>query len=157
MITFRQGDIFQDDSEALVNPVNCVGAMGKGLALEFKRKFPDNFREYARECRNGRMKPGRMSVFKTYRHEAPHYIINFPTKRDWRNPSRMEDIRAGVQALAQEIRNRGIKSIAIPALGSGLGQLPWEQVRKAIKEGLGELEDVRVTVYEPQGRRGAGK
>ena len=156
MITFRQGDIFQDDAEALVNPVNCVGTMGKGLALEFKKRFPDNFREYAGECRDGRMRPGRMSVFRTHRNDPPTYIINFPTKRDWRNPSRMEDIEAGVKALAREIRDRGIRSVAVPALGSGLGQLPWERVRAAIEEGLGELKDVRITIYQPRGGRRAG-
>ena len=125
MITFKQGDLFQDSAEALVNPVNCVGTMGKGLAKEFKRKFPDNFREYVRACRAGRVRPGRMLVFHTHRPEINRYIINFPTKRDWRDPSRIEDIEAGVQVLADEVRNRRIRSLAIPALGCGLGGLPW--------------------------------
>ena len=89
MITFVQGDIFQDEeAEALVNPVNCVGVMGKGLALEFRKRFPDNYTEYRRACQSGRVRPGRMMVFKTYRTGPRGYIINFPTKRDWREASR---------------------------------------------------------------------
>ena len=135
MITFKQGDLFQDSAEALVNPVNCVGTMGKGLAKEFKRKFPDNFREYVRACRAGRVRPGRMPVFHTHRPEINRYIINFPTKRDWRDPSRIEDIEAGIQVLADEVRNRRIRSLAIPALGCGLGGLPWPRSGRSSKTG----------------------
>ena len=104
MITFKQGDLFQDSAEALVNPVNCVGTMGKGLALEFMKRFPDNFWDYVRSCRSGRVRPGQMLVFQTHRPQIHRYIINFPTKRDWRDPSRIEDIEAGIQALAEEVR-----------------------------------------------------
>ena len=149
MITFKQGDLFQDQSEALVNPVNCVGVMGKGLALEFKNRFPDNFKEYAQACWVNRVQPGRMLVFKTYQPQTHSYIINFPTKRHWRDSSRIEDIQTGIQALAEEIRSRRIASIAIPALGSGLGGLQWNEVRPIIESGLRELEEVRITVYEP--------
>ena len=149
MITFKQGDLFQDQSEALVNPVNCVGVMGKGLALEFKNRFPDNFKEYNQACWKARVQPGRMLVFNTYRPKIHRYIINFPTKRHWRDPSRIEDIQTGIQALAEEVRSRRIASIAIPALGSGLGGLRWNDVRPIIESGLRELEEVRITVYEP--------
>ena len=149
MITFKQGDLFQDQSEALVNPVNCVGVMGKGLALEFKNRFPDNFKEYNQACWKARVQPGRMLVFNTYQPEIHRYIINFPTKRHWRDPSRIEDIQTGIQALAEEIRSRRIASIAIPALGSGLGGLRWNEVRPIIEYGLRELEEVRITIYEP--------
>ena len=149
MITFKQGDLFQDQSEALVNPVNCVGIMGKGLALEFKNRFPDNFKEYKQACWRAQVQPGRMLVFNTYQPEIHHYVINFPTKRHWRDPSRIEDIETGIQALAEEVRSRRITSIAIPALGSGLGGLRWNEVRPIIESGLRELEEVRITVYEP--------
>ena len=149
MITFKQGDLFQDQSEALVNPVNCVGVMGKGLALEFKNRFPDNFKDYKQACWKDQVQPGRMMVFNTYQPRIHQYIINFPTKRHWRDPSRIEDIETGIQALAEEIRSRRITSIAIPALGSGLGGLQWNEVRPIIESGLRELEEVQITVYEP--------
>ena len=149
MITFKQGDLFQDQSEALVNPVNCVGIMGKGLALEFKNRFPDNFKEYKQACWKAQVQPGRMFVFNTYQPKIHQYVINFPTKRHWRDPSRIEDIETGIQALAEEVRSRRITSIAIPALGSGLGGLRWNEVRPIIESGLRELEEVRITVYEP--------
>jgi O-acetyl-ADP-ribose deacetylase (regulator of RNase III) len=156
MITFKQGDLFQDRAQALVNPVNCVGIMGKGIALQFKEKFPDNFREYAQACRRKRVQPGRMFVFNTYRPEVHRYIINFPTKRHWRDSSRIEDIKAGTLALAGEIRDRRIESVAIPALGSGLGGLDWDRIRPILESGLRGLENVRITVYEPMPAAPAG-
>ena len=149
MITFEHGDLFQDRAQALVNPVNCVGAMGKGIALQFKENFPDNFKEYAQACRRNRVRPGQMFVFDTYRPQAHRYIINFPTKRHWRDSSRIEDIEAGTMALAGEIRDRRIESVAIPALGSGLGGLDWKRVRTILESGLRGLENVRITIYEP--------
>ena len=149
MIKFKQGNLFQDSAQALVNPVNCVGVMGKGIALQFKEKFPDNFTEYSRACRQSRVQPGRMFVFNTYRPQAHRYIINFPTKRHWREPSYILDIEAGTADLAREIRDRKIESIAIPALGSGLGGLNWKRVRAILESGLGNLENVKITIYEP--------
>ena len=149
MIRFKQGDIFSESAEAIVNPVNCVGAMGRGLALQFRERFPDNYRDYARACSQGQVQPGRMLVHKTYTRTSPRYIINFPTKRHWRENSRLEDIRAGLTALAQEITNRNIQSIAIPALGAGLGGLDWKQVREAIDQEMSSLQDVEITVLEP--------
>ena len=149
MIEFKQGDLFQDNAQALVNPVNCVGVMGKGIALQFKEKFPDNFKEYNRACRQSRVRPGRMFVFNTYRPQAHRYIINFPTKRHWREPSHIPDIEAGTADLAREIRDRKIVSIAIPALGSGLGGLDWKSVQAILESGLRDLEDVRITIYKP--------
>ena len=157
MITFERGDLFQDRAQALVNPVNCVGVMGKGIALQFKEKFPDNFKEYTQACWRGRVRPGRMFVFDTYRPQAHQYIINFPTKRHWRDSSRLEDIETGTLALAGEIRDRRIKSIAIPALGSGLGGLDWNRIRAILESGLRSLEDVRITIYEPLSREPARK
>lgn len=151
MIEFRTGDILKDESEALVNTVNCVGIMGRGIALQFKDAYPDNFKFYAAACKRTEVQPGQMLVFETGRLSPPRYIINFPTKRHWRGKSRIEDIQTGLKALAKEIRVRGIRSIAIPPLGSGLGGLDWESVRPHIEVAAKELPDVRVVVYEPKG------
>ena len=148
-ITFRQGDLFQDPAQALVNPVNCVGVMGKGLALEFKKRFPDNYNDYRRACWLNKLQPGRMLVFNTYQPQVHQFIINFPTKRHWQDQSRIEDIEAGITALARELRDRRIESVAIPALGAGLGGLSWKEVRPVIEAGLRDLEEVIITVYEP--------
>ena len=121
MIQYTQGDILQAEVEALVNTVNCVGVMGRGIALLFKKALPDNFKAYAAACKRGEVLPGRMFVFETGRLIQPYYIINFPTKRHWRGKSRIEDIESGLAALVKEIQLRNIRSIAIPPLGSGLG------------------------------------
>src|SRR4029078_4298450 len=123
MIEYKTGDILSEDAEALVNTVNCVGVMGRGVALQFKNAWPDNFRSYAAACSRNEVQPGRMFVFDTGRSGNPRYIINFPTKRHWRGKSRLEDIEAGLDALVAEIRTRKIQSVAIPPLGAGLGGL----------------------------------
>ena len=125
MIEYKTGDILREDAEALVNAVNCVGVMGRGIALQFKRAFPENFKAYAARCRRGEMQPGRVFVFETGRVRPPRYIVNFPTKRHWRESSRIEDIESGLASLVAEIRARSIRSVAVPALGSGLGGLHW--------------------------------
>ena len=151
MIAYRTGDILKADAEALVNTVNCVGIMGRGIALQFKKAFPANFIAYAAACRRGDVQPGRMFVSETRELGRPKYIVNFPTKRHWRGKSRIEDVEAGLQALATEIRSRGIRSIAIPPLGSGLGGLDWREVRNRIETYLGSLDEVSIVVYEPTG------
>src|SRR5215813_9310019 len=147
MIEYRAGDILETDAEALVNTVNCVGIMGRGIALQFKNAYPENFRVYEAACDRGEVQPGRMFVFETRQMTNPKYIINFPTKRHWRGKSRIEDIEAGLKALQHEIQKRGIRSIALPALGSGLGGLDWRDVRPRIDEALSDL-DVQVIVFE---------
>lgn len=149
MIEFKKGDILQADVEALVNTVNCVGIMGRGIALQFKNDFPENFKTYEAACAREEVQPGRMFVFETRTLTNPKFIINFPTKRHWRGKSRMEDIESGLKALVQEIRERGIRSIAIPPLGSGLGGLNWADVRPRIIKALGDLNDLQVIVFEP--------
>jgi O-acetyl-ADP-ribose deacetylase (regulator of RNase III) len=149
VMEFKAGDILESHAEALVNTVNCVGIMGRGIALQFKNKFPENFSAYAAACESGEMRPGRMFVFPTGWVTGPKYIINFPTKRHWRGKSRLEDIESGLVALRAEIERRGITSIAIPPLGSGLGGLDWKQVRPRIEQALKTLVAVRVIVYEP--------
>jgi len=157
MIEYKTGDILAEDAEALVNTVNCVGVMGRGIALQFKKAWPENFKAYAAACRRDEVQPGRMFVFETRELTNPRYIINFPTKRHWRGKSRIEDIEAGLEALAEEIRRREIKSIAVPPLGAGLGGLDWVQVRKRIEAGLRGIDDVRVIIFEPGGVPSEGR
>ena len=149
MIEFKSGDILKTQAEALVNTVNCVGIMGRGVALQFENAFPANFKAYEAACERGEVQPGKMFVFETGFMSDPKYIINFPTKRHWRGKSRIEDIDAGLVDLVREIRARGIHSIAVPPLGSGLGGLNWSDVRPRIEATLGALPDVHVTVFEP--------
>lgn len=151
MIEYQTGDIIVEDAEALVNTVNCVGIMGRGIALQFKNAFPDNFKAYEAACNRGEVQPGRMFVFETGQLTCPRYIINFPTKRHWRGKSRLSDIEAGLDALASEIKSRGIRSVAIPPLGSGLGGLQWTDVRQRIERALSALPDVSIVVFEPRG------
>jgi O-acetyl-ADP-ribose deacetylase (regulator of RNase III) len=149
MINYTTGDILKADAEAIVNTVNCVGIMGRGIALQFKNAFPDNFKAYKVACDQDEVQPGKMFVFETQTFTNPKFIINFPTKRHWRGKSRMEDIDSGLEALVAEIRERGIRSIAIPPLGSGLGGLNWPEVRVRIEEALHGINDLDVIVYEP--------
>jgi O-acetyl-ADP-ribose deacetylase (regulator of RNase III) len=138
-------------TEALVNTVNCVGIMGRGIALQFKNAYPENFKAYEAACERGEVQPGQMFVFEIHEITNPKYIINFPTKRHWRGKSRMEDIEMGLKALAEEIRKRRICSVALPPLGSGLGGLDWRDVRPRIEAALRGLDRVRVIVFEPHG------
>jgi len=151
MIEYKTGDILTADAEALVNTVNCVGIMGRGVALQFKRMFPHNFKVYEARCKRNKMRPGEVFVFETGEALRPRYIINFPTKRHWRGQSRIEDIESGLASLAKEIRARNIQSVAIPPLGSGLGGLNWADVRARMQAALDELDDVQITVFEPGG------
>ena len=151
MIERKVGDIFEEDVEALVNSVNCVGVMGRGIALQFKERFPENFKAYAEACKRSEVKPGKMFVYESGTMTNPRYIVNFPTKRHWRGKSRMEDIEAGLVDLTNEIRRRGIRSIAIPPLGSNLGGLNWSSVGPRIEATLEDLENVKVVLYEPGG------
>ena len=151
MIEYRTGDILAEDVEALVNTVNCVGVMGRGIALQFKNAFPANFVAYEAACRRGAVQPGRMFVFETGQLTNPRYIVNFPTKRHWRGKSRIEDIDTGLVALVEDVRRLGIRSIAVPPLGSGLGGLDWRDVRPRIERALAGIDGLRVVVYEPGG------
>ena len=151
MIEYKTGDLLAEEADAIVNTVNCVGHMGAGIALQFKKAWPENFRAYAAACRDGEVQPGRMLTYETNQLAPPRYIINFPTKRHWRGRSRLEDIDAGLVALAEEVRCLDLKSIAVPPLGAGLGSLPWNQVRPRIERTLGAFPDLRVVVFEPHG------
>ncbi len=149
MIEYKTGDLLTEDVDAIVNTVNCVGVMGRGIALQFKKEFPDNFKAYAAACKYKKVRPGHMFVYETGGLTNPRLIINFPTKRHWRGKSRMDDIESGLEALIQVIAKWNIQSIAIPPLGSDLGGLDWSQVRKKIEKTLCNLEDVRVIIFEP--------
>ena len=151
MINTTQGNLLEADAEALVNTVNCVGVMGKGIALQFKQAFPENFSHYARICKEGRMLPGNVLVFETGSMVNPKYIINFPTKRHWKGKSKLEDIDAGLVDLVAQIKHYRIQSIAIPPLGAGLGGLKWADVKPRIEQAFAELPDVRVLIFEPKG------
>ena len=150
MIRFKTGDMLAEDTEALVNTVNCVGVMGRGIALQFKKAFPENFRAYSEACKCNELRPGRMFLFETHQLINPRYIINFPTKRHWRGNSRMEDVEAGLRALVDVIRERNIRSIAIPPLASGLGGLAWDEVRPRIEKSLRSLDDLQIVIFEPR-------
>ena len=149
MIEHTRGDILKCKVDAIVNTVNCVGVMGRGLALQFKNAYPENFKAYEAACRRGIVQPGRMFVFDIAHSTKPRFIINFPTKRHWRNKSIIEDIDAGLVDLVNVIRNNDINSIAIPPLGAGLGGLNWGDVCKSIENHLIELVDVDVIVFDP--------
>ena len=141
--------MFDDPAEALVNTVNCEGVMGRGIALQFKRRFPKNYEAYAKACKRGEVVPGRVFVFETGAFMGPQFILNFPTKRHWRMNSRMEDIEAGLRDLVRVVRELGITSVAIPPLGCGLGGLSWLAVKARVEAAFQALPEVRATLYAP--------
>lgn len=150
MIEFRRDNLLEADAEALVNTVNTVGVMGKGIALQFKKKFPENFKAYARACKGGKVEVGKMFTFPLDKLTNPRYIINFPTKQHWRGKSRLEYVREGLEDLVHEIERLGIGSIAVPPLGCGNGGLDWDdEVRPLIEAALARVPAVRAYVYEP--------
>ena len=151
MVELRRGNLLDAQADALVKTVNCVGIMGKGVALQFRQAYPENFREYQRACRAGEVRPGHMFITQNPSLVGPRYLINFPTKRHWRDRARIEDIRSGLEALTHDVKRLGIGSIAIPPLGCGSGGLQWSEVRPLIEGALAALPDVRVLLYEPTG------
>jgi O-acetyl-ADP-ribose deacetylase (regulator of RNase III)/uncharacterized protein YwgA len=151
-ITFKSGDLFLDKAEALVNTVNCVGVMGKGVALEFKRRWPENYKVYKKACDAKLLRPGSMLIFELtnlFGKSEPKFIVNFPTKDHWRAKSKLEYISEGLDALVGDIKKYKIKSIAIPPLGCGNGGLDWDLVRPMIMDKLSLLDDVSVSIYAP--------
>lgn len=151
MIKTSHGNLLKADAEALVNTVNCVGFMGKGIALQFKQAFPTNNKYYEAACRAGEVEPGKMLTYDNGRIRKPYYIINFPTKRHWRGNSRLEDIEIGLKALILEVKQLNIRSIAVPPLGCGLGGLDWNVVQPMIRKAFAETPDVSVLLFEPEG------
>lgn len=151
MIKFVTGNLLEARVDALVNTVNTAGVMGKGLALQFKKAFPANYKAYEAAAKAGEVEIGKMFVFDSGGIVLPRYIVNFPTKKHWRNPSKLEYIELGLVDLVRTIKDRQIRSIAIPPLGAGLGGLDWRSVRPAIERGLAEVANVEVLVFEPGG------
>jgi len=149
MIRYTQGNLLEAPAEALVNTVNEVGVMGKGIALMFREAFPDNTRAYEAACRASEVHVGTMLVTRERDLTGQRWIINFPTKKHWRHPAKMEWIRDGLKDLARVLRERKIRSVAVPPLGCGNGGLEWTQVRREIEAALSELDDVDVLVFEP--------
>ena len=149
MITFAQGNLLDANVEAVVNTVNTVGVMGKGIALMFKEAFPRNFKEYEAACKRKEVKVGRMFVTETGDLMGPKWIINFPTKIHWRQRTKMEWITEGLKDLRRVIEEKNIRSVAVPPLGCGNGGLDWREVRPTIEDALSSLPDVHVIVYEP--------
>lgn len=148
MITFTQGNLLEARAEALVNTVNTVGVMGKGIALMFKERFDENFRRYAAACKAKEVQTGKMFVTPVHELDGPRWIVNFPTKQHWRAPSRMEWVVDGLQDLRRFLVEQQVTSIAIPPLGAGNGGLEWAEVREQIERALGDL-DIDILVFEP--------
>ena len=149
MMTFLQGNLLDAPAEALVNTVNTVGVMGKGLALMFKEAFPENFRAYEAAVKRNEVRIGHMFVTENRALNGPKWLINFPTKKHWRHPSRLEWIVDGLSDLRSVIQERKIQSIALPPLGCGNGGLEWTEVRPEIERALGNLQKVNILVFEP--------
>jgi O-acetyl-ADP-ribose deacetylase (regulator of RNase III) len=148
MITFTQGNLLEAPAEALVNTVNTVGVMGKGIALMFKERFAENFRRYATACKAKEVRTGKMFVTEVHELDGPRWIVNFPTKQHWRGDSKIEWIIEGLQDLRRFLVENKVKSIAIPPLGAGNGGLHWAEVRPQIEEALMGL-DTEIIVFEP--------
>ena len=149
MISFTKGNLLEADVEAVVNTVNEVGVMGKGIALMFKEAYPENFKTYAQACKSGEVRVGEVFVTRRDQLLGPKWIINFPTKKHWRQKTKMDWIVAGLEDLREFVVREKVQSIAIPPLGSGNGGLEWSDVRPIIVEAMGDLSGVDVIVYEP--------
>jgi O-acetyl-ADP-ribose deacetylase (regulator of RNase III) len=147
MVHFVTGDFWQRDADIRVNTVNCVGVMGKGVALQFKKRYPEMFEQYRADCRNGLVVPGEIRIYRT-----PDTVVNFPTKRHWRDNSRLEDIESGLLALRRYLRPHYGEVVTVPALGCGHGGLDWNTVRPLIEDALGGL-DAEIYVYSPEDSR----
>lgn len=153
MIRYTSGDMFNEPADVRINTVNCVGVMGAGVALAFKTRYPDMFRDYQKACKNGEVKPGSLNTWKTLLGE---WVVNFPTKRHWREPSRYEDIEAGLIALKSFLGKLGQVRVTLPALGCGHGGLEWPRVSAMIEEILNNVE-AEIIVFSPQSSRDAGE
>lgn len=144
----RSGNVLESRNEALVVPVNCSGIMGQGLAHQFKDAWPGNFEAYAKACKRGRLHIGETLFYPTGR-DLPRYIINFPTRRHWREPSSLRYIEMGLIDLAGQVRRLGIRSLAVPSLGCGRGRLNWYDVRIRIARASALMPDTRIDIYNP--------
>ncbi len=155
-MVITSGDLLKVEADAIVNTVNCVGVMGKGIALQFKKKWPENFKAYEKACKAGSIRPGSMFVHELGRLAGkPYFIINFPTKDHWRGKSELSFIEDGLKDLVRMVREHGIRSIAIPPLGCGNGGLDWSVVKPLIEQAfLPLIGEVDVLAYAPDGAQG---
>lgn len=151
MIELKTGNLLATDTEALINTVNTVGVMGKGIALQFKKAFPENYDAYKKACENKEVMPGQMFIVDLKSLTNPQYIINFPTKRHWKGKSKIEDISNGLIALVDDVKRLGIKTVAVPPLGCGLGGLQWDQVYPLMAKAFEKAPNVKWLVFEPSG------
>jgi O-acetyl-ADP-ribose deacetylase (regulator of RNase III) len=148
-MNFIKGNLLDSDAQALVNTVNTVGVMGKGIALQFKEAFPNNFKVYSKACKDKWLEPGKLLVFHEIVKEGEKIIINFPTKTEWFQKSKYEYIESGLIELVSVIQREQIKSIAIPPLGCGNGGLQWDRVKELMTKYLSNLGGVDIFVFEP--------
>ena len=149
-VRYTDEDIFKIDVDAITNPVNCDGVSGKGLAKQFAIRYKKNQHLYESACKSGEIAPGKGLITKTGVHQ-PRYIVNFPTKQHWRNPSSEADIELGLRNMHKQLLKYEIPSIALPALGCGLGELPWGNVKSLIGNEFSEEHDIDVVVCYPRG------
>jgi O-acetyl-ADP-ribose deacetylase (regulator of RNase III) len=149
MIRYTKGNLLEAPSQALINTVNTVGVMGKGIALQFKEAFPNNFKQYAQACKSKLLQPGQLLIFKENTLQGERIIVNFPTKTEWFLKSKYEYIESGLQALALELKKGEIRSIAIPPLGCGNGGLQWDKVKPLIEKYLSSFTETDILIYEP--------
>ena len=145
VIEFVTGDIFESNCQAIINTVNCEGKMGKGLAYQFKKRFPEMEQDYIKACKQGELYPGKLHIYQ----EKEVLVINFPTKDKWRQKSKLEYITKGLKQLKEEVIQRKLESVAIPPLGAGNGGLNWNDVKLEVERELSKLDDVLFKVYEP--------
>lgn len=150
-VQIKSGDLLKEKSDAIVNTVNCVGVMGKGIALQFKQRWPSNFKEYEAASKRKEIKIGKMFIYDLGEWEKPQYIINFPTKVHWRGDSKLEYIKDGLRDLVKQVKRLGIESISLPPLGCGNGGLDWDDVRELIFAAFKDYPDIDVHLYEPKG------
>jgi O-acetyl-ADP-ribose deacetylase (regulator of RNase III) len=150
-VRLKSGDLLKETTDAIVNTVNCVGVMGKGIALQFKQRWPSNFKEYEAASKRKEIKPGRMFIYDLGEWEKPRYIINFPTKVHWRGDSKLEYVEDGLRDLVKQVKHLGIKSISLPPLGCGNGGLDWDDVRESIFAAFKDHPEIDVHLFEPKG------
>ncbi|MDO9349856.1 MAG: macro domain-containing protein, partial [Deltaproteobacteria bacterium] len=147
MVKVLLGDLFESKAQTWVNTINCVGVMGKGVALEFKNRFPDMYEDYVTRCKRGEVKLGRPYLFKRL---VPPWILNFPTKDHWRSVANLKSIIEGLKYLLSHYEEWGIQSLAVPPLGCGQGQLEWRIVGPTLYRLLSKM-DIPVELYAPYG------
>ncbi len=142
MIKYIKGNLFDSNAQTLVNPVNTVGVMGKGIALEFKKRYPEMFKAYKEVCGKNMLYIGKLMLYK----DKDHLILNFPTKKHWKDPSKLQYIEKGLLEFRKNYANYNIKSIAFPKLGCGNGNLKWEEVKPLIEKYLNDLP-IEIYIY----------